>query len=174
MATLKNRRSPSLAATPVISPGIARAAVWVGLGAVSRSRGIGWRSGLAAVFRVYYNRHVFKDLFGHYYYYRGAFYNKDFRSLKTSSREIRLCVLSRKHLPVLCSKFEQRTRSGNTRWQPTRGATAHVLSGEPRPATDSFCQPRIGGYRSWDLLGWLASPQSPTRPAATGIQRSKC
>ena len=36
----KNRRSPSLAATPVHSPGIARAAVWVGLGAVARSRGI--------------------------------------------------------------------------------------------------------------------------------------
>ena len=61
---MTDRRSPSLAATPVLSPGIARAAVWVGLGAVARSLGIGWRSGLAAVFGVYYNRHVFKDLFG--------------------------------------------------------------------------------------------------------------
>ena len=66
MATLKNRRSPSLAATPVISPGIARAAVWVGLGAVARSRGIGWRSGVSAVFGVFYNRHVFKESFGHH------------------------------------------------------------------------------------------------------------
>ena len=64
-ATLKNRRSPSLASTPVLSPGIARAAVWVGLGAVARSRGIGWRSGLAAVFGGYYNRYVFRDPFGH-------------------------------------------------------------------------------------------------------------
>ena len=73
----ENRRSPSLAATPVLSPGIARAAVWVGLGAVARSRGIGWRSGLEAVFGVYCNRHVFRDPFGHYYCYRGGLYNKD-------------------------------------------------------------------------------------------------
>ena len=66
---MKNRRSPSLAATPVLAPGIARAAVWVGLGAVARSRGIGWRSGLAAVFGVYYNRNVFRDPFGFYGYY---------------------------------------------------------------------------------------------------------
>ena len=44
---MKSRRSPNLAATPVLSPGIARAAVWVGLGAVARSRGIGWRPGIA-------------------------------------------------------------------------------------------------------------------------------
>ena len=66
---MKNRRSPSLAATAVLSPGIARAGVWVGLGAVARPRGIGWRSGLAAVFVVYFNRHVFRDPFGHGYYY---------------------------------------------------------------------------------------------------------
>ena len=54
---MKNRRSPSLDATPVLSPGIAKADVRVGLGAVARCRGIGWRSGLAAVFRVYYNQH---------------------------------------------------------------------------------------------------------------------
>ena len=52
---MENRRSPSLAATPVLSPGITRAAVWVGLGAVARSREIGWRSGLTAVLGVYYN-----------------------------------------------------------------------------------------------------------------------
>ena len=56
----RNRRSPSLAATPVLSAAIARAAVWVGHGAVARSRRIGWRSGLAAVLGVYYNRHVFQ------------------------------------------------------------------------------------------------------------------
>ena len=41
---MKNRRLPSLAATPVLSPGIARATGWVGLGAVARSRGLlcGW------------------------------------------------------------------------------------------------------------------------------------
>ena len=39
METLKNCRSPSLAATPVLSPGIARDAMWVGLGAVARSSG---------------------------------------------------------------------------------------------------------------------------------------
>ena len=71
---MKNRRSQSLAATPVLSPGIARAAVFVGLGTVARSWGIGWRSELAAVFGVYYNRHVFKDPFGnHVRFFR---YNK--------------------------------------------------------------------------------------------------
>ena len=75
---MKNRRSPSLAATPVLSPEIARAAVWVELGAVARSRGIGWRSGLAAVFGVYYNRHVFEDPFGHHLHFFGYLtYNKD-------------------------------------------------------------------------------------------------
>ena len=42
---MKNRRSPSLAAAPVLLPGIVTDAVWVGLGAVARSREIGWRSG---------------------------------------------------------------------------------------------------------------------------------
>ena len=76
---MKHRRSPSLAATPVLSPGIARADVWAGLGAVALSRGIGWRSAVAAVLGVYYNRHDFKDPFGHHvayhYHYRGALYN---------------------------------------------------------------------------------------------------
>ena len=58
---MKNRRSPSLAATPVLSPGIARAAVWVGLGAVARSRGIGWRPGMAGVEKPYFNSNQTKD-----------------------------------------------------------------------------------------------------------------
>ena len=66
---MKNHRSPSLGATPVLSLGIARAAVWMGLGAVTRSRGIGWRSGLAAVLGVYYNLYVLRDPFGQYFYY---------------------------------------------------------------------------------------------------------
>ena len=59
---MKNRRSPSWAATPVLSPGMARAAVWVGLGAVARSRGIGWRSGLATVSGVYIITGLFSDI----------------------------------------------------------------------------------------------------------------
>ena len=43
-----------LAATPVLSV-IARAAVWVGLGAVARSRGIGWRPGIAGVEKIHFN-----------------------------------------------------------------------------------------------------------------------
>ena len=41
--------SPSLAGTPVLSQGIARAALWVGRGAVAvaRSRGIRWCPGAA-------------------------------------------------------------------------------------------------------------------------------
>ena len=35
--------------------------MWVRLGAVARSQGIGWRSGLEAVYGVYCNRHVFRD-----------------------------------------------------------------------------------------------------------------
>ena len=58
---MKNRRLPSLAATPVLSPGIARAAVWVGLGAVARSRGIWWRLGIARVEKTYFNSNQTKD-----------------------------------------------------------------------------------------------------------------
>ena len=46
-----------LAATPVLSTGIARAAVWVGLGAVARSRGIGWRTGTSGV-----EKHTFNSI----------------------------------------------------------------------------------------------------------------
>ena len=58
---MKNRRSPSLAATPVLSPGIARAAVWVGLGAVARSRGIGWRPGITGVEKPYFKSNQTND-----------------------------------------------------------------------------------------------------------------
>ena len=58
---MKNRRSPSVAAMPVLSPGIARAAVWVGLGAVAWSRGIGWRPGTAGVEKPYFNSNQTKD-----------------------------------------------------------------------------------------------------------------
>ena len=58
---MKNRRSPTLAATPVLSPGIATAAVWVGLGAVARSRGIGWRPGITGVEKPYFNSNQSKD-----------------------------------------------------------------------------------------------------------------
>ena len=57
---MKNHRSPSLAATPVLTPGIARASVWVGLG--SRSWGIGWGSGLAAVSLVYIITVMFSEI----------------------------------------------------------------------------------------------------------------
>ena len=39
----------------VLLLGIARAAVWVGLGAVVRSRGIVWRPGAAGVEKTYFN-----------------------------------------------------------------------------------------------------------------------
>ena len=64
------------------------------------------------------------------------------------------------------------TRSRNTRWQSLKRAKARVLPGALRPAADSFCQPRLRGYCSWGRLGGLAPPQSTTRPAATGVQRS--
>ena len=52
---LKTPRSPSLIATAVLSPGIPTTAAWVGLGAVARSRGIGWRPGAAGVEKTYLN-----------------------------------------------------------------------------------------------------------------------
>ena len=39
---MKHRRSPSFGYDARSSPGIAKAVVWVGLGAVALSRGIGW------------------------------------------------------------------------------------------------------------------------------------
>ena len=58
---MKNPSSPRLAATPVLSPGIARAAVRVGLGTVARSRGIGWRPGIAGVDKTHFNSNETKD-----------------------------------------------------------------------------------------------------------------
>ena len=58
---MKNRRSLSLVAMPVLPPGIARAAVWVGLGAVARSQGIGWRPGIAGVDKTHFNSNETKD-----------------------------------------------------------------------------------------------------------------
>ena len=44
-----------VAATPVLSTGIARAAVWVGPGAVARSRGIGEHPGADGAEKTYFN-----------------------------------------------------------------------------------------------------------------------
>ena len=55
---MKNRRSPSLAAAPVLSPRIARADVWVGHGAAAQSRGIGRRPGIAGVEKTYFNSNI--------------------------------------------------------------------------------------------------------------------
>ena len=59
----KSSLAASLAATPVLSPGIARAAaaVWVGLGAVARSRGICWRPGIVGVEKTYFTSNQTKD-----------------------------------------------------------------------------------------------------------------
>ena len=46
---------PEFGCDAVLSPGIARAAVWVGLGAVARSRGIGWRPGAPVLRKTYFN-----------------------------------------------------------------------------------------------------------------------
>ena len=70
-------RSPSRSSVPVLSPGPQRAAVWGGRGAPARAREPKWRSGVAAVFGVCYNRHIFKDVVGHHYYhyrFRAALY----------------------------------------------------------------------------------------------------
>ena len=54
-ANFQNPRSPSSGATPVLSPGIARAAVWAGRGTVARPRGVGWRLGAAGVENLLFN-----------------------------------------------------------------------------------------------------------------------
>ena len=68
-------RSPSRSSATVLLPVRQRAAVWDGRRATARPREAKWRSGVAAVFWVDYNKNIFKDPFGHYY--RGAFYYKD-------------------------------------------------------------------------------------------------
>ena len=59
-------RSPRWSSAPVLPPGPQRAAVWGGRGATARPREAKWSSGVAAVFLVCYNRHMFKDSFGHH------------------------------------------------------------------------------------------------------------
>ena len=58
---LHGPRSPSEASAAVLSPGTLRVDVWGGHGTVVVPRGVGWRSGLADVLGVSYNRHIFKD-----------------------------------------------------------------------------------------------------------------
>ena len=57
-----------------------------------------------------------------------------------------------------------------------RQATNEASDGKRPPwsaavPADWFGRHWLGGYRSWDLLGGLAQARSPTRAAATGIQR---
>ena len=72
---MKSRRSPSSVSTPVPSPGIARAAVWVG---DLRGRAVsGDRvAGLGYVFGVWYNQRVFKDLLGHQNHHHHHHYHR--------------------------------------------------------------------------------------------------
>ena len=74
-------RSPNRSWAPVLSPECPRAAVWWGHSANPRPSEAEWSTGFAAIFWVCYNRHVFKDPFGHHHchhhHYRQALYNKD-------------------------------------------------------------------------------------------------
>ena len=58
-------RSPRWSSPPVLSPSRERAVVWGERGATARPREAKWSSGVAAILGVYYNRHVFRDPFGH-------------------------------------------------------------------------------------------------------------
>ena len=60
-APLHAPRSASRASAAILSRGTPRADVWGGLGTVVVPRGVRRRSGLAAIFGVCYNRHIFKD-----------------------------------------------------------------------------------------------------------------
>ena len=66
-----------LSTAPVMRRAQRRTAVWEGRGATARPREAKWSSGVVAVFWVYYNQNIFKDPFGHHYYYRAALCNKD-------------------------------------------------------------------------------------------------
>ena len=73
----KVKRPPlaELGTAPVMCRGQKRAAVSVGRGATARPREAEWSSRVAAVLWGCYNKNIFKDPFGHYYYsyyYRGA------------------------------------------------------------------------------------------------------
>ena len=60
-APLHAPRSTSRASAAILSPGTQSADVWGGRGTVVVPTGVGWRSGVAAVFWVFYNKIVFKD-----------------------------------------------------------------------------------------------------------------
>ena len=60
--------SPNRASAATLSPETPRGVLWGGRGAVVAPRGVGWRSGLASVFWVCYNRHVFKYTFQHHHH----------------------------------------------------------------------------------------------------------
>ena len=51
--------------------------MWEGRGATARPREAKWSSGVADVFLVHYNKHVFKDPFGHHVHYLTVLYNMD-------------------------------------------------------------------------------------------------
>ena len=58
----------------------------------------------------------------------------------------------------------------NTRGRPIRRATARVLPGAPRSATDYSCRHCVRGYRSWDVLGGWRSPEVPRRQQRRGYR----
>ena len=59
----------------------------------------------------------------------------------------------------------------SSRGQPTRRATARVLPGAPRAATDYFLPAPLKRLSLLGCLGWLVQLRSPTQGGATGIQR---
>ena len=63
-------------------------------------------------------------------------------------------------------------RSTEVRGQPTRRATARVLPGAPRPATEYLCRHRPRDYRLGDISGGWRSPEVPCRHLRPGIERS--
>ena len=80
-------RSRSRSSAPILPPRPQRGAICGGRGTVVVPRGVGWRSGVAAVFWVCCSKNVFKDPFGHHYYYRGASYNDILRSSTSSASQ---------------------------------------------------------------------------------------
>ena len=79
-APLHAPRSASRASAAILSRGTPRADVWGGLGTVVVPRGVGWRTVEPMPSGAYWNRPIFKDLFGHhphYHHYGAALCNKD-------------------------------------------------------------------------------------------------
>ena len=79
-APLHAPRSPSRTSAAILSPGTPRADVWGGRGTVVVLRGAGWRTVEPMPSGACWNRHIFKDQFGHhshYHHYGAALYNKD-------------------------------------------------------------------------------------------------